>query len=85
MGVAVVATSTEAALKGRDALKVQWDKGTHPDLDNQQIEQREAIAASLPCLNWSFGLVCFHNFLSARTETRRGCCLHSARTAAAPG
>jgi len=27
MGIAVCATSTDAALKGKDALKVQWDKG----------------------------------------------------------
>lgn len=39
MGVAVCATSTEAALKGRDALKVQWDKGKMPDLDDKKVEQ----------------------------------------------
>jgi isoquinoline 1-oxidoreductase subunit beta len=39
MGVAVCATSTEAALKGRDALKVQWDKGTLPDMDNTFVEK----------------------------------------------
>ena len=38
-GIAVCATSTEAALKGRDVLKVQWDKGTHPDMDNAYIEK----------------------------------------------
>ena len=38
-GIAVCATSTDAALKGRDALKVQWDKGTHPDMDNTYIER----------------------------------------------
>ncbi len=38
-GIAVCATSTEAALKGRDALKVQWDKGTHPDMDDASIEK----------------------------------------------
>ena len=38
-GVAVCATSTEAALKGRAALKVEWDNGTHPDMDNQSIEK----------------------------------------------
>ena len=26
-------------MKGRDALKVQWDKGTHPQLDNDFIEK----------------------------------------------
>jgi isoquinoline 1-oxidoreductase beta subunit len=39
MGVAVCATSTEAALRGRDALKVEWDKGVLPDMDNQSIEK----------------------------------------------
>jgi isoquinoline 1-oxidoreductase beta subunit len=38
-GIAVCATSTEAALKGKDALKVQWDKGTHPDMDNAYVEK----------------------------------------------
>lgn len=38
-GIAVCATSTEAALKGKEALKVQWDKGTHPDMDNASIEK----------------------------------------------
>lgn len=38
-GIAVCATSTQAALWGRDALKVQWDKGTHPDMDNAFIEK----------------------------------------------
>ena len=38
-GIAVCATSTEAALKGKDALKVQWDKGSHPDMDTQSIEK----------------------------------------------
>jgi isoquinoline 1-oxidoreductase beta subunit len=39
MGIAVCATSTDAALKGRDALNVQWDKGTLPDMDNAYIEK----------------------------------------------
>src|SRR4030042_3518085 len=39
MGIAVCATSTEAALKGKDALKVQWDKGALPDMDNDYIEK----------------------------------------------
>jgi len=38
-GIAVCATSTEAALRGRDALKVKWDKGTLPDMDNAYIEK----------------------------------------------
>ena len=39
MGIAVCATSTDAALKGKDALKVQWDKGVLPDMDNAYIEK----------------------------------------------
>ncbi len=39
MGVAVCATSTDAALKGRDALKVQWGKGSLPEMDNDYIER----------------------------------------------
>jgi len=38
-GIAVCATSTEAALKGKDALKVQWDKGKIPDLDDQYVDK----------------------------------------------
>jgi isoquinoline 1-oxidoreductase beta subunit len=38
-GIAVCATSTDAALKGRDALKVQWDKGAVPEMDNTYIEK----------------------------------------------
>ena len=39
MGIAVCATSTEAALKGKDALKVQWDKGILPNMDNEYVEK----------------------------------------------
>jgi isoquinoline 1-oxidoreductase beta subunit len=38
-GIAVCAESLHAALKGRDALNVKWDKGTHPQLDNDFIEK----------------------------------------------
>ncbi len=38
-GIAVCATSTEVALNGKEALKVQWDRGTHPDMDNASIEK----------------------------------------------
>jgi len=39
MGIAVCAKSTSAALKGRDALKVKWDKGVLPDMDSDYIEK----------------------------------------------
>jgi len=38
-GIAVIAESLDAALKGRDALKVSWDKGSHPDMDSGSIEK----------------------------------------------
>lgn len=38
-GVAVVATSTWAALKGRDALKITWDEGPNAKLTSGQIHE----------------------------------------------
>jgi isoquinoline 1-oxidoreductase beta subunit len=38
-GIAVCATSLDAAWKGRKALKVKWDPGTHPQLNNDFIEK----------------------------------------------
>lgn len=38
-GIAVCATSTNAALKGRNALNVNWDKGLLPNMDNKFIEK----------------------------------------------
>ncbi|MCX8021585.1 MAG: xanthine dehydrogenase family protein molybdopterin-binding subunit [Syntrophorhabdaceae bacterium] len=38
-GVAVIADSTATALKGRDALKVQWSEGTHPQISTETIEK----------------------------------------------
>ncbi len=35
-GVAVVATDTWAALKGRSALKVEWSRGTHSQFDSDR-------------------------------------------------
>jgi isoquinoline 1-oxidoreductase subunit beta len=44
-GIAVVAESIEAAWKGRDALNVKWDKGSHPDMNTESVEKyfREAL------------------------------------------
>jgi len=36
-GVAVVATNTWAAIKGRNALKITWDPGPNPNLDTASI------------------------------------------------
>jgi isoquinoline 1-oxidoreductase beta subunit len=38
-GIAVCAKSVDAALKGRDTLKVNWDKGALPDMNNEYIEK----------------------------------------------
>lgn len=38
-GVAVCAESLEAAWKGREALRVRFGPGAHPDLDDAQIER----------------------------------------------
>jgi isoquinoline 1-oxidoreductase subunit beta len=38
-GIAVCARSLDAAWKGRDALQVKWDQGTHPQMDNDFIEK----------------------------------------------
>jgi isoquinoline 1-oxidoreductase subunit beta len=38
-GIFVCAESLDAAWNGRNALKVQWDKGTHPQMDNNFIEK----------------------------------------------
>ena len=39
MGIAVCAESFDAALKGRDALGVKWDKGTLPEMDSAYVEK----------------------------------------------
>ncbi len=36
-GIAVIAESINTAWKGRDALKVQWDKGSHPDISTDYV------------------------------------------------
>ena len=38
-GITVCAESLDAAWKGRDALRVQWDKGSHPDMNTDSIEK----------------------------------------------
>ncbi len=43
-GVAVVADDTWAAIKGRDALKVRWTKGTWGDDSTEKLAQRAAKA-----------------------------------------
>ena len=38
-GKAVCAESIEKAWKGRTALKVKWDKGSHPELNNESLQK----------------------------------------------
>lgn len=38
-GIAVCAATPDLAWKGRDALKVKWDSGSHPDLNNETLEK----------------------------------------------
>jgi isoquinoline 1-oxidoreductase beta subunit len=47
-GVAVIADSTWAALKGREALKVQWDDGPNADYDSDKFKQAMAEQARKP-------------------------------------
>ncbi len=44
-GIAVVAHSVWAALKGREALEVSWDPGPNPGLSSASIQQRFAEVA----------------------------------------
>ena len=47
-GVAVVATSTWAAIKGRDALKVKWDEGTRATESSASLSDLMAEMAAKP-------------------------------------
>ena len=38
-GIAVIADTITVAWMGRDALKVNWDKGSHPDMNSESIEK----------------------------------------------
>jgi isoquinoline 1-oxidoreductase subunit beta len=39
MGIAVCAKTTDAALKGRDALELKWDQGALPDMNTESVEK----------------------------------------------
>lgn len=45
-GVAVVADSTWAAMKGMDALKIDWDEGPNAGLSSEQIQRQLQEAAA---------------------------------------
>jgi isoquinoline 1-oxidoreductase subunit beta len=47
-GVAVVAKNTWAAMKGRDALKIQWDDGPHGSYDSVAYKAEMKDTASKP-------------------------------------
>jgi isoquinoline 1-oxidoreductase subunit beta len=47
-GVAVIANSTYAALKGREALKVVWDDGPNADYDSDKFREEMALQARKP-------------------------------------
>jgi isoquinoline 1-oxidoreductase beta subunit len=47
-GVAVIANSTWAAIKGRDALKVEWDPGEHGSFNTAAYEKELRASASAP-------------------------------------
>ncbi len=47
-GVAVVANSTYAALKGREALKVQWNDGPNKVYDSAKFKQQMAATSRKP-------------------------------------
>ncbi len=39
VGVAVCAKTTDAAIKGRDALELKWDQGALPDMNTESVEK----------------------------------------------
>jgi isoquinoline 1-oxidoreductase beta subunit len=47
-GVAVIANSTWAAIKGRDALKITWDDGPHGNFDTVAYEKELRASAAKP-------------------------------------
>ena len=47
-GVAVIATSTWAALEGRAALKITWDHGPHASYDSEAFSAEMAVTAGKP-------------------------------------
>jgi isoquinoline 1-oxidoreductase beta subunit len=51
MGVAVCADSFNAAMNGRDALKVQWDKGEIPEMDDAYVEKSMMDDLSKPMVS----------------------------------
>lgn len=47
-GIAVVATNTWAAIKGRDALKIEWDNGPHAGYNTKAFREEMLATAQKP-------------------------------------
>jgi len=47
-GVAVIAANTWAALKGRDALKIEWEAGPHGSFNTAEYHKQLSAAANAP-------------------------------------
>ncbi len=47
-GIAVVANSTYAAIKGREALKIEWDHGPNADYDSVAYDKEMTATAAQP-------------------------------------
>ena len=47
-GIAVVANSTYAAIKGRDALVIEWDNGANADYDSVAYDKEMTATAAQP-------------------------------------
>jgi len=50
-GIAVCAKSVDAALKGRNALKVNWNEGVLPDMNNDYIEKSMSADLNKPMVS----------------------------------
>ncbi|MFT7668226.1 MAG: isoquinoline 1-oxidoreductase beta subunit [Planctomycetota bacterium] len=51
-GVAVLASSTWAAIRGRDALEIKWGDSSHSGFDSAEFEKELAETASKPGKSW---------------------------------
>ena len=47
-GVAVIARNTDAAIKGRGALKIEWDDGPHASYDTERYREEMSATAKQP-------------------------------------
>ena len=47
-GIAVIATNTWSAIKGRDALVIEWENGEHANFSTEAYEQELRVAVNSP-------------------------------------